>query len=138
MENGTLKSPQKDSEDTQVVKVAAPPYSPKNTVEAPLQNPESIKEKETAMKQEGQKFKRDSWLNKNVQSILAIMVLIFAFIFFKFVLGFDFSKDTQLKEIVILLIGVVSTLVTTVVAYFFGSSQGSSDKSKHIMNGQGK
>jgi len=115
---------------TEDINVVTPLPNAEDTVKQPPIKPEGVK------MQQGQKFKRDSWLNRNIQSILAILVLVFAFIFFKYVLGFNFTKDNQLKDIVILLIGTVSTLVTVVISYFFGSSQGSSEKSKHMMNGK--
>ncbi len=126
------EAPVENSEDTKELKVVV---QAEESTEAKIEPPKAPK-KEIVMKQEGQKFKRDSWLNRNVQSILAILVLIFAFVFFKYVLSFDYSEESPLKGIVILLIGTVSTLVTVVISYFFGSSQGSSDKSKHMMNGK--
>jgi hypothetical protein len=79
---------------------------------------------------------RDSWLNRNIASVLAIMILGAAFLFFAYVLNFDFSEKSKLKDIVILLIGIISTLAITVVTYYFGSSHGSSNKSKFIQDGK--
>ncbi len=79
---------------------------------------------------------RDSWLNRNIGSILAIMILGAAFGFFAYVLQFDFTEKSALKNIVILLIGIVSTLATMVVTFYYGSSHGSSIKSKFIQDGK--
>lgn len=81
---------------------------------------------------------RDSWLNRNIAPILAIIILFASFGFFAYILNFDFSVESKLKDIVILLIGIVATLVTTVVSYYFGSSHGSSNKSKFIHKLNGK
>jgi hypothetical protein len=73
-----------------------------------------------------------SWLARNITPIMGLVVLAFAFIFFVFVLRYDFNKTGMQKDIVVYMLGVVSTLVTMVVGYYFGSSKGSSDKSKMI------
>jgi len=82
------------------------------------------------------KVARNSWLNRNIAPIIAILILVASFGFFGYILQFDFSEESKLKDIVILLIGIVSTLATMVVSYYFGSSHGSSDKSKFIQNGK--
>jgi len=73
-----------------------------------------------------------SWLYRNINPVLALTVLGLSFIFFFFVLRFDFTSDPTKKDVVIYLLGSVSTLVTMVCGYYFGSSKGSSDKSKAI------
>ncbi len=75
-----------------------------------------------------------SWLNRNISSIIAILIIVSAFTFFVYILNFDFSENSKLKDIVILLIGIISTLATTVVNYYFGSSLGSSAKTKIMQN----
>jgi len=88
------------------------------------------------MRREVDKVARNSWLNRNIAPIIAILILVASFGFFGYILQFDFSEESKLKDIVILLIGIVSTLATMVVSYYFGSSHGSSDKSKFIQNGK--
>lgn len=75
---------------------------------------------------------KDSWLVRNITPIMAILVLAFAFAFFIFVLRFDFTKPSMQKDIVIYMLGVVSTLITAVVTYYFGSSHSSGTKSKFL------
>jgi len=86
----------------------------------------TVKSKATIPSEE----EKTSWLNSNISSIIAIMIIIAAFTFFVYILNFDFSENSKLKDIVILLIGIISTLATTVVNYYFGSSLGSSAKTK--------
>jgi hypothetical protein len=75
-----------------------------------------------------------SWLARNITPIMGLVVLAFAFVFFVFVLRYDFNKTGMQKDIVVYMLGVISTLVTMVVGYYFGSSKGSSDKAKVIAN----
>ena len=77
--------------------------------------------------------KNTSWLYRNINPIMGIMVLIFSFVFFLYVLNFDFSNGNQhTKDIVIYLLGAVTSILTMVVGYYFGSSKGSSDKNKYM------
>lgn len=80
-----------------------------------------------------QDSKNTSWLYRNINPIMGLMVLIFSFVFFLYVLNFDFSNGNQhTKDIVIYLLGAVTSILTMVVGYYFGSSKGSSDKNKYM------
>lgn len=75
---------------------------------------------------------RDPWLVRNITPVMAILILGFAFAFFVFVLRFDFTKPSMQKDIIIYMLGVISTLCTAVVTYYFGSSHSSGTKSKFL------
>lgn len=68
-----------------------------------------------------------SWLAKNVQPLLAIALVALTFFLYGVII---FCKDIppDKKEIIIYVLGALTTIVTQVVSYFFGSSKGSSDK----------
>ena len=118
------------SHDTQRIEV---PQEAKLPVEEPQESVVAVTASTGSSEVPGaDKVERDTWLNKNIAPLLAIMILLASFGFFVYILKFDFSETSKLKDIIILLIGIVSTLVTTVIAYYFGSSHGSSDKSKFI------
>ena len=128
----TSKEPQERPQDTQKIMVPHEPELLKKT-EKPVE-----KAVEAPVIPAASQVDPDTWLNKNIAPIMAIMILIASFGFFTYILNFDFSGESKLKDIVILLIGIVSTLVTTVVAYYFGSSHGSSAKSRYIHKLNGK
>jgi len=73
-----------------------------------------------------------SWLYRNINPVLGIMVVLLSYTFFVYVLQFDFEAHKEKKDVVIYLLGAVSSIVTMVVGYFFGSSKGSSDKQNII------
>lgn len=50
------------------------------------------------------KVDKDTWLNKNISPLLAVMILLASFGFFAYILNFDFSAASKLKDIIILLI----------------------------------
>lgn len=94
-----------------------------------------MESKDLIMKEETEKRKeqkKDSWLNVNIMPIMAILIIGCAFFFFNYVLQYDFTKESLQKDILIYMIGTISTLVSIVVSYYFGSSQGSGNKSKFI------
>lgn len=76
-----------------------------------------------------------SWLSKNVQPFLAIFIigLTFAMFWWVIFMGADALDDNSgMKDIIIYILGALTTVATQVAAYFFGSSQGSADKHKEI------
>ena len=71
-------------------------------------------------------------LNKIVTPLLALGILLLTFILFAFVM-FDVSPvDASRKDILIYILGVLSAISTQIVSYYFGSSQGSKDKSDQL------
>ncbi len=75
-----------------------------------------------------------NWLAKNVHSILAIGIIGLTFFIYAWIIGIgdglEKLKDSGMKDIIIYILGALTTISTQVAAYFFGSSQGSSDKNK--------
>lgn len=71
-------------------------------------------------------------LGKNVSSYLAIGATILCFSMFACELFIPGVFDDDNKEMVFYVLGVLSTLLTQVYGYYFGSSAGSSAKSQTI------
>ena len=68
-------------------------------------------------------------INKVITPILAGVVLVLSFLLFG-VLVFDNEViDPSRKDIVIYILGVLSAIDTQIIAYYFGSSSGSVQKS---------
>lgn len=82
-----------------------------------------------------QESEHASWLAKNVQPLLAFAIIGLTFILYAVVV-YGSTKDDFLrpetKDVVIYILGALTTVATQVVSYFFGSSSGSADKSKTI------
>jgi len=76
-----------------------------------------------------------SWLSKNIQSILALSTIGITFWLYWYIIfgGHNTLKEQpEMKDIIIYILGAPTTVSTQVASYFFGSSQGSADKSKTI------
>jgi len=69
-------------------------------------------------------------INKIVTPVLALGVVALSFILFA-ILIFVEVKDNA-KDILIYILGVLSAAVTQILSYYFGSSQGSKDKSDEL------
>jgi len=85
-----------------------------------------------------QEAEHASWLAKNVHSILAIGIIGLTFFMYWYIAFSDESskkimaENSPMKDIVIYILGALTTVATQVVSYFFGSSSGSADKSKAL------
>jgi hypothetical protein len=66
-------------------------------------------------------------LNKVVTPVLALGVVGLSFALFAVLIFVDVK--TEAKDILIYILGVLSAAVTQILSYYFGSSQGSKDKS---------
>lgn len=75
-----------------------------------------------------------SWIAKNIYSLLAfgIVCLIFWMYWRIIFSGNDSIVDSAMKDVVIYILGALTTISTQLVARFFGSSQGSAEKSQPI------
>lgn len=70
-------------------------------------------------------MKKKGWLQDNIGSILALIIVLFTFLIFIMIL----TKTISAKEnVVFLIVGGLMGLVGAVVQYFFGSSAGSKAK----------
>jgi hypothetical protein len=65
-------------------------------------------------------------INKVVTPLLALGVVGLSFILFTILIFVD--VQTEAKDILIYILGVLSAAVTQILSYYFGSSQGSKDK----------
>ncbi len=85
-----------------------------------------------------QESEHASWLSKNVQPMLAVAIIALTFFMYWYIAFSDESTNkltapnSPMKDIVIYILGALTTVATQVVSYFFGSSVGSADKSKAI------
>lgn len=72
-------------------------------------------------------------INKVIGPYLAIGIIGSAVILFIcMIFGVDESLGTSQKEIMLYILGVLSSLCTQVVSYFFGSSRGDAAKDQHL------
>jgi len=69
-------------------------------------------------------------INKIVTPVLALGVTALSFILFAILIFVDVKENA--KDILIYILGVLSAAVTQILSYYFGSSQGSKDKSDEI------
>jgi len=67
-------------------------------------------------------------LNKLVTPVLALGVVGLSFLLFAILIFVDVKAEA--KDILIYILGVLSAAVTQILSYYFGSSQGSKDKSE--------
>lgn len=79
-----------------------------------------------------------SWLAKNVQPIMALGILSLTFCLYGWIIADSSALTDGKKEIVIYVLGALTTIATQVASYFFGSSQGSADKSRTIKEALGR
>lgn len=68
----------------------------------------------------------NSWLKDNVGPILALVTVIGTFALFG--LSFFLKVDGASEKVLFMVIGALSSIATTVVTYYFGSSEGSAKK----------
>lgn len=71
-----------------------------------------------------------SWLSKNIQPMLAIGIMFLTFCLYLYVLANEVPQDK--KDIIIYILGALTSISVQVASFFFGSSQGSKDKTEHI------
>ena len=90
------------------------------------------KDRQDARNREIQLATNDSvpFLNKIVTPVLALGVTALSFVLFAILIFVEVT--TEAKDILIYILGVLSAAVTQILSYYFGSSQGSKDKSDEI------
>lgn len=77
-------------------------------------------------------------LNRNLMPVMALSTIIIVLALF-YVLIFSPSViRSESKDIIMYILGVLSALLTQIYSYYFGSSQGSADKSRTLAGIQGK
>jgi hypothetical protein len=93
-----------------------------------LRDTDSAREREAAIATS----EKAPLLNKIVTPILALSILLLTFVLFGAVLFDDAPVDSSRKDVLIYILGVLSAISTQIVSYYFGSSQGSKDKSDQL------
>jgi len=71
------------------------------------------------------------FLAKNIHPILALIIIALTFFLYYWLIMGVSSKEgvnPEMKDIIIYILGALTTISTQVVAYFFGSSKGSKEK----------
>ena len=71
-------------------------------------------------------------LNKVITPILALGILLITLTLFSVVMFQEAPVDSSREDILIYILGVLSAISTQIVSYYFGSSQGSKDKSDQL------
>lgn len=101
-----------------------------NEKKAYLEDTASARESQTRV----QESEHASWLAKNVHPMLAVGIIGLTFIMYFWIVQGDMQKfaENDFKDIVIYILGALTTISTQVASYYFGSSQGSKDKQKAI------
>ncbi|WDE03656.1 hypothetical protein SG34_020045 [Thalassomonas viridans] len=81
-----------------------------------------------------QESEHASWLAKNVHSLLAVSIIALTFLMYFWIIQGDMKAiaEAGVKDIVIYILGALTTISTQVVAYYFGSSMGSQTKQKSM------
>lgn len=83
-----------------------------------------------------QEAEHASWLAKNVHPTLAIGIITLTFFMYWYIVfsdrSLDIAKNSAMKDVVVYILGALTTVATQVVSYFFGSSSGSAEKSKTL------
>jgi len=102
---------------------------------------EKIYLNDTASARENQSRVQESeeagFLAKNVHPVLALVIISLTFfLYYWLIMGADGKEaiNPEMKDIVIYILGALTTISTQVVAYFFGSSKGSKEKQEMIAN----
>jgi hypothetical protein len=70
----------------------------------------------------------DNWFKENIGPILALLTVIGTFALFG--LAFFLKVDGANEKVLFMVIGALSSIATTVVTYYFGSSEGSARKNE--------
>jgi hypothetical protein len=93
-------------------------------IEAHAKDRDSARNRETAIATSD----KAPMLNKVVTPVLALGVVGLSFLLFAILIFVDVKAEA--KDILIYILGVLSAAVTQILSYYFGSSQGSKDKSE--------
>jgi|TARA_E500000318_G_C3359770_1_gene134221 hypothetical protein len=97
-------------------------------LEAEYADRDSARKRETAIATS----ENATWLNKTVTPILALGTVIMSFGLFLVVIFVDVDVNSGAKDILIYVLGALNSAMTMVLAYYFGSSVGSKQKSNEL------
>jgi len=94
--------------------------------EISVDNTKSARDRETKINES----ENASWLTKNAGAILAVGTIVLTFTLFYQILYMDI-QDSR-KDIIIYILGALTSQSMSIYNYFFGSSSGSKDKDNQI------
>ena len=97
-------------------------------LEAEYADRDSARRRETAIATS----ENASWLNKTVTPILALGTVSMSFGLFLIIIFVDVDINSGAKDILVYVLGALNSATTMVLAYYFGSSVGSKQKSSEI------
>ena len=97
-------------------------------LEARLKDTDSARDREVAIATSD----KAPLLNKIVTPVLALSILILTFVLFGVVMFDNTPVESSRKDILIYVLGVLSAIATQIVSYYFGSSQGSKEKTEQL------
>ena len=97
-------------------------------LEAEYADRDSARRRETAIAT----CENASWLNKTVTPILALGTVSMSFGLFLIIIFVDVDINSGAKDILVYVLGALNSATTMVLAYYFGSSVGSKQKSSEI------
>jgi len=96
----------------------------------------AIDERNTANARESQiqllQAPQGSWLTHNIHSVLSLMTVVFILGVLAALMFSPVPISQDKKDVVLYVLGTLSSIVTLVLGYYFGSSSGSADKTKLI------
>jgi hypothetical protein len=92
--------------------------------EAEVEDRKSARDRESAVVTSAEA----PYINKIILPVLALGVLVCSFVLFGLVVFDNDVIDSSRKDIVIYILGVLSAIDTQIVAFYFGSSSGSAQK----------
>ena len=97
-------------------------------LEAEYADRDSARRRETAIATS----ENASWLNKTGTPILALGTVSMSFGLFLIIIFVDVDINSGAKDILVYVLGALNSATTIVLAYYFGSSVGSKQKSSEI------
>lgn len=89
----------------------------------------------TVAERRSRESENPNWLEKNIHALLALAIMFITFAMFVFVINASMNstfKGSDAKDIVIYILGALTTVATQVVSFYFGSSSSSVDKGKTL------
>jgi uncharacterized membrane protein (DUF106 family) len=99
-----------------------------------LEDISSARQREVAV----QTSEHASKLSKNVAPYMALATVFITLLFFYILIFKPESITKDSRDIVLYILGVLSTILTQIYSYYFGSSAGSADKARTIASMKGE
>ena len=81
---------------------------------------------------------RATKLNRNLMPVMALSTIVIVLALFYVLIFSPAVIKSESKDIIMYILGVLSALLTQIYSYYFGSSQGSADKSRTLAGMQSK